>query len=372
MLFISLVLSTVLLLIVHVELYGSKRPFRGPLAWSLIAGIGLLAMCGFPALFIQVVGIVVAILVCQSLARQPGFILLSAYTITVIVYGIVGYSSFRHLTELRERFPYESLEVRLPVPKRAAGNVHLASTLDSALQRLEEKIDMNRHGFYTSVRAEQLRKLHEDTVGKFISSRGFGVGRMSGISESWLNRRLPDYPPVSQPGDRSPLALSGGEGEMKKPSHDTGGLLLLHEDNLVDFANAEGFGYFKDRGHVAGFQSHRFSRAPEPSTGWRVQTLNLVGLVLHDEPVAYVSAHLPRMDELGEAPTRPLDVFEGAGLKALEQGEDVFVRETDKGMRMLGAVRAAKQCVKCHGGERGDLLGAFSYTLEHADRRRNE
>ncbi len=30
---------------------------------------------------------------------------------------------------------------------------------------------------------------------------------------------------------------------------------------------------------------------------------------------------------------------------------------------MLGAVRSAKQCVKCHGGSRGDLLGAFSYTL---------
>ena len=30
---------------------------------------------------------------------------------------------------------------------------------------------------------------------------------------------------------------------------------------------------------------------------------------------------------------------------------------------MLGAIRSAKQCVQCHGGQRGDLLGAFSYTL---------
>ncbi len=26
---------------------------------------------------------------------------------------------------------------------------------------------------------------------------------------------------------------------------------------------------------------------------------------------------------------------------------------------MLGAIRAAKQCLECHDGKRGDLLGAF-------------
>jgi mono/diheme cytochrome c family protein len=30
---------------------------------------------------------------------------------------------------------------------------------------------------------------------------------------------------------------------------------------------------------------------------------------------------------------------------------------------MLGAVRSTRQCVACHGGDRGDLLGAFSYAL---------
>ena len=38
-------------------------------------------------------------------------------------------------------------------------------------------------------------------------------------------------------------------------------------------------------------------------------------------------------------------------------------RQTPDGLRILGAIRAAKQCVDCHGGERGALLGAFSYTL---------
>ena len=31
-------------------------------------------------------------------------------------------------------------------------------------------------------------------------------------------------------------------------------------------------------------------------------------------------------------------------------------------------IRSVSQCVKCHGGERGDLLGAFSYSLQRGAR----
>ena len=129
----------------------------------------------------------------------------------------------------------------------------------------------------------------------------------------------------------------------------------------------EGFGYLKDRRHVAGFVSHRFSQVPEPARRWRVQTLDLVSLLLHDEPRVYVSDHLPAMGKPHNTPTRPLDRFERFGLETLERGEDLFVSEAEGGLRMLGAVRSVKQCVKCHGGGRGDLLGAFSYTLRPED-----
>jgi hypothetical protein len=133
---------------------------------------------------------------------------------------------------------------------------------------------------------------------------------------------------------------------------------------VIDFVNPKGFGFIKDRRHVAGFQEHQFSRQPDPTQGWALRTLDLVGLVVHEGPVAYVSANLPRMDELRKAPTRPLDPFETAGLAALRRGEDLFVRDTTDGRRrVLGAIRSGKQCLSCHGGERGELLGAFSYTL---------
>jgi hypothetical protein len=80
--------------------------------------------------------------------------------------------------------------------------------------------------------------------------------------------------------------------------------------------------------------------------------------------VAYLSKNLPRMDELRNAPTRSLDAFESESLKALQTGEDLQVRHGKNEIRMLGSIRAAKQCLQCHEVERGDLLGAFSYKLK--------
>jgi hypothetical protein len=143
-----------------------------------------------------------------------------------------------------------------------------------------------------------------------------------------------------------------GDAELFETSH-------LHA--LADFLYSAGFGYVKDRRHVSGFQAHRFSTVPAPVAGWSVRRLDLVGLAMHEEPVAYVSDHLPRMDELRNAPTRRLDEFESRGLTALRGGEDLFVEERPPGLRLLGSIRNVPMCVECHGGARGDLLGAFSY-----------
>ena len=131
---------------------------------------------------------------------------------------------------------------------------------------------------------------------------------------------------------------------------------------MIDFVNPKGFGYVKSRSQVAGFRPHRFSFVPAAGT-WAVDSLELVGILVHADPAVYVSEHLPRMDELSKAKTRTLDAFEKEGLAVLEKGEDLFVRGNVDKARMMGAIRNAKQCVECHGGNRGDLLGAFSYRL---------
>jgi hypothetical protein len=145
------------------------------------------------------------------------------------------------------------------------------------------------------------------------------------------------------------------------------GLRLLHREGVEDFVYPAGFGYVKDRRHVAGFQSHRFSGVPGPDEEWEVRRLELVSLLLHDRPVTYVSESLPRMDKLRGAPTRPLDGFEAAALERLRRGEYLLVADAPEGVRMLGAIRSVNPCTSCHGGERGDLLGAFSYTLRRGE-----
>src|SRR5262249_20795324 len=217
-------------------------------------------------------------------------------------------------------------------------------------------------------RAYRLRRLHEETVWLFVNSPGFGEQRMLAfLSPKRLTAGPRTESAIPQPDPCTPSAGSPEEGTWE-PRAGEEDLDRVHRDGVADFANPEGFGFVKDRRQVAGFQPHQFSRVPGPAERWAVRTVDLVGLLLHDEPVAYVSAQLPRMDELREAPTRPLDGFEASGLEELRRGEDLVVGSVPGGIRMLGAVRSARQCVQCHGGERGDLLGAFSYTLRGSER----
>ena len=69
------------------------------------------------------------------------------------------------------------------------------------------------------------------------------------------------------------------------------------------------------------------------------------------------------MDELRKAPTRALTGFEERSLASLRNGEDLVTDATVNRIHLLGAVRAARQCLDCHNVERGALLGAFSYEL---------
>ena len=169
--------------------------------------------------------------------------------------------------------------------------------------------------------------------------------------------------PVPQPVPRAYPIESLQPGEPTREVAVPYGLQALHQNSVVDFSYPGGQGYARDRRHVAGFLTHGFSKVPVPDDEWAVQTLDLLSLLCHPEPVAYVSAALPRMDELREAPTRPLDAFEAGGLKELMDGEYMVVGEAGDKLRMLGSIRAVELCTKCHGAERGDLLGAFSYTL---------
>jgi hypothetical protein len=132
---------------------------------------------------------------------------------------------------------------------------------------------------------------------------------------------------------------------------------------VLNFANPGDSGYVRDRDHVAGFLPHEFIGPPAGFRSWKIHKLELVSLLKHEEPAVYLSDELPKMRELDDAKTRPLDSFESQALGALRQGEDMQVQSGPDNIRMLGAIRALKQCLQCHSVERGEMLGAFSYDL---------
>jgi hypothetical protein len=299
--------------------------------------------------------------------------------LTLLLYCVFAWGAWqgqgKMYGSLREHYPYQSIEDRLPV-KRVPPEQPLSQEGSKRLFDLESAVwqEGNPERGYT------LQRVHEQTVDWFVSSPGFGVMRMSTVSEARMNDSLRESIPIPQPiysspadrlaDPREPGARAGagkrepGNANPSRPSDPEASLHKMLQDSIVDFANPRGFGYAKDRRHVAGFQRHQFSAVPQSAERWELQTLYLLGLVVHEEPVVYVSGNLPRMDELLDAEARPPDAFEEAGLATLRRGEDLITQPKGDSLRMLGAIRSVKQCINCHGGERGDLLGAFSYTLK--------
>jgi hypothetical protein len=221
----------------------------------------------------------------------------------------------------------------------------------------------------------QLRRLHHHTTNDFVTATGFGADRMTGLYVRDYHLELAPAEPVRltsaeyQPetADAPPAADAA-----LPPRPQVQELEKLHGNGFWDFLDPDRIGYVRDRDHVAGFVPHRFTQVPKlgnhesENKDWRVTRLELVSLLRHETPVAYVSPHLPRMDELIDAPTRPLEPFEIDALARLHSEEELVVDNDAQHIRMVGALRAAKDCLACHSVRSGALLGAFSYELRPA------
>lgn len=365
MLYISLVLSLILLFIANVAVHRRRWWFLAFFLCGASFAVGLVGFGMFlPPVFLLFVALTVALLPWYRSNRRPWLFLPASCLAAVVAFGIVAWSVVKteqQYAQLRRQFPYENMEQRLPFePVRASRP--LPVTADAWLSEIEGNLVAP-----PALQRLLLERLHEQSISLFINSPGFGVARTFPPTEGLLKARSQANAPVPQPEPRlsSGTLLDDGQGDPEPPGY---ALEQTHQDSVMDFANPMGFGYFKDRRHVAGFQPHQFSRLPKATERWSVRRVDLVGLLMHREPLAYVSANLPRMDELRKAPTRALDRFESSALEKLRKGEDLVVGSAGERLWMLGAIRSAKQCVECHGGERGDLLGAFSYALQRVER----
>lgn len=364
MLFYSLIASALLLVYANWIVRRTPRPGFNLGCAALTVAIGpFFMLCALPTVAIQGLLLVLATFLWRESGRTPSDFLGRSIGATLLAYamgGILAYQSEREYDRLRRVYPMESMAARVPEPRAEYRAGVLPEKTAQRLARLEETVSDIPWGF----RKYELQRLHEDAVGLFINSPGFGVGRMLRPTARGLEMPYRKEPVPPQPGPA--LETTWSPGEWRPPSADVEedlGKMLLHA--IPEFVDPYGFGYIKDRRHVAGFLRHGFHRGtPTTPDRWQLQRLELVSLLLHDEPAVYLSDRLPEMTRTNDAFSRPVDRFERVGLDALKRGEDLFVAQVgEKHIRMLGALRNAKACVVCHGGGRGDLLGAFSYTL---------
>lgn len=371
MLYISLTLSAVLLGAVNLIVAKWRNPV--PATIGLGIGFSVLPICMmlvFPAVAIQALSLCILLFVLLAPRRGRKLYLPLSCVATLLAYGVVfvPYIEQRRETiQLREEYPYESFEKRMP----SRPKLESAEPKDlNYLGDLEDVIDRDTNERYRNSRSASLRSLHERSVEDFVNSAGFGNGRMGGmiVPPSADSLKHDSRDAIPQPDYLNPYVPPTGVPTDIVESWDEGKMRQFHAESAVDFLNPKGFGYFKNRKEVAGFLSHGMSKVQAAPAPWLIARIELIGVVIHAKPVAYLSANLPRMDELRKAPTRPLDAFETIALEELRKGEDLYARGAADKARMVGAIRATKQCLECHGASRGDLLGAFSYGFRREER----
>jgi len=163
---------------------------------------------------------------------------------------------------------------------------------------------------------------------------------------------------------------------------------LFHRLTASQFADGYSNGWVKSVDQTAGFNAHRakfaegwsqsmtlttreevrqFFKDTDEKTSievdWKLNQMQLVSLLLHEEARVYVSENLPDMEELSGADveTRGLSPFETDALERMRADENIVTRATPNRLQMMGALRATQECMQCHNVQEDELLGAFSY-----------
>ena len=289
--------------------------------------------------------------------------------LVALAIGVVpGVVEVDELKEMRRELPIVSLVKRLRYETRrhstdgAIGSV-TSEAVVAALSATEQTLDENR-----TWRTHELKLLHNHQYELFVRAMGFGLQRMIPVTPGGLQR-----PPLHDIGLNETAVTRTHDGSYWRTAFSSGNsstIESLHTVSRLDFLDPDAFGFtIEGPSRITGFIEHGFHYPPAAIINsppiWRIMRLELVSLLKFDEPRVYVLDHLPRMDQLSSdnAPTRPLDAFESEALAKLWHNEDVVVKNEGDDYRMLGSLRAAKQCLDCHSVQRGELLGAFSYSL---------
>jgi len=186
---------------------------------------------------------------------------------------------------------------------------------------------------------QTLPEIHDRYVDAFVRRPGFGEGRYRWAPSQWIEFVAEGTSPPgaeSAVDEQYPPANSFTTQGAERPRYDDERTLLWQRGRTYEV-----------RERV-----------------WLMKGMQLIGL-LKGAPTVYAreATHPGKAAPGQPAPTRPLDQFEADALAELREGRELVARTTPGTMRVAGAIRAREACLSCHDVARGDLLGAFSYTL---------
>lgn len=179
-------------------------------------------------------------------------------------------------------------------------------------------------------------EIHRHVVNEFIRRPGMGVGRLEPryVPHEWM-----ELVPESLGDGFAPMA----ESKPQPPRYD-------EVKETMTFADG--------------------SKRTVRERIWLVSDQRLMSVGVKGRPAVYLQDARDGHDKMKETvatgkntPTRQLDDFETRALARIRDGNDVALQSSADEMRMLGAIRARKECLECHKVDVGNLLGAFSYTL---------
>lgn len=328
--------------------------------------IGLVLVLGVVVFFFHAV---VNAIACMVLAPFKPRLRTFAGTLIAIMIAVYGYSFYlgfeksEELRLLRAKYPFVSLTDRLSFEKPSEQNASQAlSTDDPSSTVVAHLLSQDAEQTSRGWRTDALRELHTDYQRDFVRAAGFGFSRMPSLEHRVV--RFDREKPLSLPKPID-LAQSPSSGDD---------LFNVHRLAAADFTTPDGIGYVKSRDAVAGFEPHQIKTSwqwdhNKPGAQyWQIVRLELVGLLRSEAPRVYTAKTLPPMDQIADTPHRALNNFESVSLPKLNSQEDIVVDQTPNRIQMLGALRAGNTCLECHQGQRGKLLGAFSYELTPIER----
>ncbi len=367
MFFVSLVLSCIYLLL---TIWVALRAGSGWASLLALPFAFLALVVGSEAIMTQCVLTAIAAVCCAGANARRGVMIGVSLSMMVLAYGYTWLQvglRLQAVEEMRESVPFESIETRLAhearlvFPEGLHHNERLGPDVFTRLAIYEEE--------YRNQRQYSLERLHSQIYNDFIIADGFGEMRMMFVSPRSI--QLPEIATVAQPEPLDadcrrdgPETHANGRpvDRFFHPSDEM--LLTLHDDSHLNFLDPNRFGFVESRERVAGFEPHQFSSLPAVEhADWHITRLELISLLKHEEPMAYVSENLPSMEELADTPVRPLKEFERAAVELLRTDSDLEISYDMNRIDMVGSVRAAESCTECHTVPRGHLLGAFSYVL---------